>query len=332
MRNMALSFINYITRQDATLILISEAVESTAEKDATFWVDGILELNNNSAWRKLTVTKYRGSDYESGTHAFKITDQGITVYPQLRPNNYSRQFEDDTLSSGIDEIDNLMHGGIEKGTVSLIVGATGVGKTNLGLQFIKETASRNERSTLYTFEESRELILNRSKKVNIPIEDMIDTGNLKIKPVEPLSYSPDEFSTMVRRDVEENDTRMVMIDSIGGYDLAVRDENVLERLHALTVYLQNMGVTTLLINESQDVSGHFSTTEMNASYLADNIIFLRYFEIKGELRKSIGVLKKRLSDFQKSIREYKITSDGIQVGQPLSNMRGILSGNPEIID
>lgn len=332
MRKMALSFINHITKRDATLMLISEAVESSAEKDATFWVDGFFEVNNDSAWRKVAVTKFRGSNYESGTHAFKITNQGITVYPKLRPNDYNRQFEDGTLSSGIDEMDELLHGGLEKGTVSLIVGATGVGKTNLGLQFMKEAASRNERSALYTFEESKELVLNRSKMVNIPIDEMIKTGNLKIKPVEPLSYSPDEFSAMVRRDVEENDTRMVMIDSIGGYDLAVRDENILERLHALTVYLQNMGVTTLLINESQDVTGRFSATNMNASYLADNIIFLRYLEIKGELRKSIGVLKKRLSDFEKGIREYKITSDGIKVGQQLNNMRGILSGNPEIID
>jgi len=332
MRKMALSFINYITSRNATLMLISESASSSAEKDATFWVDGIIEVDNDSAWRKVAVTKYRGSDYESGTHAFKITGQGITVYPQLRPNEYNRQFEQEVLSSGIDEMDDLLHGGIEKGTVSLIVGATGVGKTNLGLQFLKEAASRNERSALYTFEESRELILKRSQMVNIPVDEMIEVGNLKIKPVEPLSYSPDEFSAMVRRDVEENDTRMVMIDSIGGYDLAVRDENILERLHALTVYLQNMGVTTFLINESQDVTGRFSATEMNASYLADNILFLRYLEINGELRKAIGVLKKRLSDFEKSIREYEITSEGIKVGKPLENMRGILSGNPEIID
>ena len=332
MRKMALSFINYITQQGATLMLVSESVQSSSEKDAMFWVDGIIKVDNKSAWRKIQVTKFRGSDFESGSHAFKITGRGITVFPQLRPNDYKRRFKDEILSSGIEEIDNLLHGGIEQGTISLIVGATGVGKTNLGLQFLKQAASRNERSALYTFEESKELILSRSREVNIPVEDMIEAGNLKIVPVEPLSYSPDEFSKMVRTDVEENGTRMVMIDSVGGYNLAIREENILERLHALTVYLQNMGVTSLLINESQDVTGQFTTTNMNASYLADNIIFLRYLEINGELRKSIGVLKKRLSNFEKTIREYEITSDGIKVGQPLNNMRGILSGNPEIID
>ncbi|MDZ7682022.1 MAG: ATPase domain-containing protein [Fodinibius sp.] len=159
---------------------------------------------------------------------------------------------------------------------------------------------------------------------------MIETGKLEIMSIEPLSYSPDEFTKIVRTDVEENGTQIVMIDSIGGYNLAIRKENMLERLHALTVYLQNMGVTSLLLNEAQEITGQFRATKMNASYLADNILFLRYLEINGQLRKSIGVLKKRLSDFEKSIREYRITPEGIKIGQPLENMRGILSGNPEL--
>lgn len=332
LRKMALSFINFITSRGATLMMISEAVENSTEKDATFWVDGIVRLESGSAWRKIKITKFRGSDYISGGNAFKITDQGIIVYPRLRPHKYSRQFQKKTLSSGVEEIDELLHGGIEQGTTTLIVGATGVGKTNLGVQFLKEAASRNQRAALYTFEESKELILERSQMVNIPIEEMIESGNLNICPVEPLSYSPDEFAQMVQTDVEKNDTRMVMIDSIGGYNLAIRDENILERLHSLTVYLQNMGVTVFLINEADTITGQFEATSMNASYLADNIVFLRYLEIDGELRKAIGVLKKRLSDFENTIREYKITSEGLKVGEPLSNMRGILSGNLEITD
>jgi len=331
LRKMALSLINFVTSKGATLMLISESLDNSTEKDATFWVDGIMKLESDSPWRKITVTKFRGSDYVPESHALKITDRGMIVYPRMRPNDYSRQFPNETLSSGIKEIDKLLQGGIEKGTTSLIVGATGVGKTNLGLQFIKEAASRNDRSVLYTFEESKELILQRSKKVNIPLEEMLDTGNLRIVPVEPLSYSPDEFAKMVRTDVEENGTSIVMIDSIGGYNLAIREENILERLHALTVYLQNMGVTTFLINEAENITGQFKATQMNASYLADNILFLRYLEINGQLRKAIGVLKKRLSDFENTIREYKITSEGIKVGDPLHNIRGILSGNPEIV-
>lgn len=329
MRNMALSFIRFICNQGATLLITSEAYEQAADKDATFWVDGIIQLEYAPSWRKISVSKYRGSDFSHGNHAFKINNNGIIVYPRLQSGNYERGYLSEPISTGIDELDKLLHGGIEKGTVTIISGPTGAGKTNFGIQFAKEAASRGERSAIYTFEESEEVLIKRSESISVPVRSMIENGNLKIVPVEPLSYSPDEFSSIVRRDVEENDTKIVIIDSIGGYGLSVREENTLERLHSLTVYLQNMGVTTLLINESANVTGQFETTGMNASYLADNIIFLRYLELNGELRKAIGVLKKRMSDFERSIREFDITSDGLKVGGKMTNLRGILTGLPE---
>lgn len=329
MRNMALSFMQFICRH-ATLLITSEAYEQSADKDATFWVDGIIHVEYAPAWRKISVSKYRGSDFSHGNHAFKINDSGIVVYPRLQNGNYERNYLSDPISTGIDELDKLLHGGIERGTVTIISGPTGAGKTNFGIQFAKEAASRGERSAVYSFEESAEVLMKRSESIGVPVRSMIENGNLKIKPVEALSYSPDEFSSMVRKDVEENDTKIVIIDSIGGYGLSVREENTLERLHALTVYLQNMGVTTLLANETANVTGQFETTGMNASYLADNIIFLRYLELNGELRKAIGVLKKRMSDFEHSIREFDITSEGLKVGGKMNNLRGILTGLPEI--
>jgi circadian clock protein KaiC len=329
MRRLVLSFINYVVGQGATLMMISESVENVAEKEVTFWVDGIIKLDNSPNSRKISVDKYRGSDYVAGTHSFKITDSGITVFPQLRPRQYKGNFSSEKISSGIDELNNLLNGGIEKDTTTLIVGETGVGKTNLGIQFLKEAASKKQRSVIYSFEESSELIIHRSENVNIPVADMIETGNLEIVSVEPLSYSPDEFTSMVRREVQENGTELVMIDSVGGYSMAIREENTLERLHALTVFLKNNGVTTLIMNESKNITGDFRTTDMNASYLADNILFLKYIELDGQLKKAIGVLKKRLSGFENTIREFSITSDGIVVGQPLQNMRGILTGLPE---
>ena len=328
MRNMALSFIQFICRH-ATLLITSEAYEEKADKDATFWVDGIIHLEYSTAWRKVSVSKYRGSDFSHGNHAFKINEKGVTVYPRLQAGNYERSYLSEPISTGIGELDQLLHGGLEKGTVTIISGPTGVGKTNFGIQFAKEAASRGERSAIYTFEESAEVLVKRSKAINVPVQSMIENGNLKITPVEPLSYSPDEFSSIVRKDVEENDTQIVIIDSVGGYGLSVREENTLQRLHALTVYLQNMGVTTLLINETANVTGQFETTGMNASYLADNIIFLRYLELDGELRKAIGVLKKRMSDFERAIREFDVTSDGLKVGKKMTNLRGILTGLPE---
>ncbi|MEX0724098.1 MAG: ATPase domain-containing protein [Gracilimonas sp.] len=328
-RNMALAFIKYICSNGATLLMTSELSEKSTEKEATFWVDGIINLVFANSWRKLNIVKYRGSDFRSGNHAFKINSSGFNVYPSLSPNKYSRNFISDPFSSGIKELDTLLNGGIEQGTTSLVTGPSGVGKTNLCVQFLKEAANRGERSAIYTFEESKEVIIRRSESINVPIKDMLDKGFLKIESIEPLSYSPDEFSQLVQTDVEENGTKFVMLDSIGGYGMAVREENTLERLHSLTVYLQNMGVTTFIINETQSITGTLEATNIHASYLADNIIFLRYLEIEGELQKAIGVLKKRLSDFEKSIRKFDITKDGIHVSDKLSGFKGILSGAPE---
>jgi len=147
--------------------------------------------------------------------------------------------------------------------------------------------------------------------------------------VEPLRFTADEFALMVRNEVEERHARIVMIDSVSGYRLSLHDEDLVTHLHALAKYLQNMGVAVLLINEVEAVVGDFRITDVGVSYMADNIIFLRYLERRGEMTKALGVLKKRLGDFEKTLRELTITSEGIRVGPKLSALRGILRGNPE---
>lgn len=198
---------------------------------------------------------------------------------------------------------------------------------------MKEAAGRGERSVVYTFEEMTETILHRCEKINIPVRAMIERGTLSIVEIEALLYTPDEFAQLVRQEVEHNQTRIVMIDSLSGYELSIRSGDIVRHVHALCKYLQNVGVATLLINEVEDiVGGTFRATNTGVSYLADNIIFLRHLELKGELRKAIGVLKKRLSDHEKSLRELEITRYGIKVGAPLSMLRNILSGIPSWSD
>jgi circadian clock protein KaiC len=194
---------------------------------------------------------------------------------------------------------------------------------------MQEAAGRGERSVIYTFEEWSEMLIRRSENINIPIKTMVERGTLTIVQIEPLRYTPDEFSRMVRKDVEENGAALIMIDSISGYRLSVRGNDVVRHLHALNKYLQSKGVAVLLINEIEDITGPFRATDLGISYIADTIIFLRYFELRGELRRSVGVLKKRLSDFQKTLREFEITRHGLKVGKPLTELRGILTGIPE---
>ncbi|MBE9212733.1 AAA family ATPase [Plectonema cf. radiosum LEGE 06105] len=332
-RKQVLSFVQFLLQAGATVLFTSESSREAPDDDLQFISDGVIDLHNSLQGRSISVTKFRGSNFLPGLHSLRLTSQGMQVAPRLQPQIFKREFNLETISSGIPELDELLHGGIERGTVTIVTGPTGVGKTTLGLQFMKEAAGRGERSVIYNFEENEETLLARSQGVNIPIHAMIATGNLSIVRVEPLDLTPDEFANLVRYEVEQNKARIVMIDSIAGYRLAMRRrEDLVIHLHALCKYLQNMGITVIVVNETENITGDFRVIELGISYIADNIIFLRYLEIDGKMQKAIGVLKKRLSDFEKSLREIEITRYGIKIGKPLINLRKILSGTPEWVD
>jgi circadian clock protein KaiC len=332
-RKQVLSFMRFLLEQDATVLFTSEGSKAAPDDDLQFMSDGVIHLNSDTAdGRTLSVTKFRGSDFRRGFHSMRLTNKGMEVYPRLQPEVYKREFVTKAMPSGVPELDELLHGGIESGTITILTGSTGVGKTTLGLQFMKEAAERGERSVVYAFEEHEETMLHRAESVNIPVRAMRDRGTLAVVRVEPLHFSPDEFANLVRQEVEEKKARIVMIDGVTGYRLCLRGEDLISHLHALCKYLQNMGVTVLLINEVEYITGDFRATDVGISYLADNIVFLRYLELQGEIRKAIGVLKKRLSDFEKTLREIEITRYGIKVGKPLTGLRGILSGTPEWVN
>jgi circadian clock protein KaiC len=160
---------------------------------------------------------------------------------------------------------------------------------------------------------------------------MMKQGTLSVIQMEPLLYTPDQFAREIRHEVEERKARIVMIDSVSGYQLSIRGGDLVSHVHALSRYLRNMGVTVIFINEVENITGDFRATEVGISYLADNVIFLCYLEMFGEMRRAIGVLKKRTSSFEKTLRELEISRYGVKVGEPLTELKGILSGMPEWI-
>lgn len=266
----------------------------------------------------------------------RLTDNGMVVVPMLIPEEHGRTFDAKPMPSGIPQLDELLHGGLERGTITIITGPTGIGKSTLGAQFMKEAAGRGERSVLYSFEEEVSMLLTRCEAVQIPLRTMIDRGALSVVKVEPLQLTPDEFAGLIRHEVEEKGTSIVMIDSLEGYHLALSGDDLISHLHALCKYLQNMGVTTLLINEKERIAGAFTATEAGISYLADNIVYLRYLEHHTgsniELRKTIGVLKKRLSSFDSSLREMEISRYGLKVKEPVTGPTTILNNTPVQVD
>lgn len=335
-RKQVLSFIRFLIAQGATVVFTSESSEEAPDDDLQFISDGVIQVAASPEGRSITVTKFRGSDFQSGDHALRLSEQGMQVYPRLKPAEHRREFALEAISSGIPELDELMHGGIERGTVTILSGPSGVGKTTVGLQFMKEAAGRGERSVVYTFEEEVEILLARCELINIPARTMIERGTLSVVKVEPLQYTPDEFARMVRAEAEVENARIVMIDSVAGYRLSLKGKDLVPHVHALCKYLANMGVTVLLINEVSTVAGEFRATDVGITYLADNFVFLRYWErqVNGiaEIRKAIGVLKKRLSDFEKNLRELEISRYGIKVGPPMPGLKGLLSSAPEFAE
>jgi len=327
-RKQVLSFIRFLTEKGATVLFTSEAGTDAPDDDLMFLSDGIISLSMAGGARQLEVLKFRGSDYHPGAHAYAVRGDGVRVYPKLVPSCFSAEVRYDTVSSGVPEIDQLLHGGLERGTITVISGPSGTGKTTMGMQFMKEAAGRGERSVVYAFEESEDKILARCESVNIPARAMVASGRLKIVRVEPLALLPDQFADMVRAEVEGNGARVVMIDSTSGCEIAMGGQDPRAHLHAVCKYMSNMGVMVLLPTEVRDVTGEFKISDHHISYLADNIIFLRYLEIGGEIRRAIGVLKKRLGSFEKTLREFEITCYGIKVGEPLCNLRNVLSGTP----
>jgi circadian clock protein KaiC len=331
-RKQVLSFLRFLVEQGATVLYTSEGNSSAPDDDLQFMSDGVIHLHFQPEGRTVGVSKFRGSDFRSGFHSMRLTDRGMEVFPHLLPEQHLQQFVQETIASGVPELDELLHGGLERGTISILTGPTGVGKTTLGLQFMKEAAGRGERSVVYTFEEARETLSRRCESLNIPVRAMIERGTLSVVQIEPLHLTPDEFARTVRYEVEQQHAGIIMIDSIAGYRLSLGGDTVVRHLHALCKYLQNMGVAVLLVNEVESIVGDFHVSDVGISYLADNIVFLRYLELRGELRKVIGVLKKRLSSFERTLREIEMSRYGIKVGQPLTNLQGILTGRISSID
>ncbi|MCO8246277.1 MULTISPECIES: ATPase domain-containing protein [unclassified Haladaptatus] len=334
-RKQVIAFMRYLKEQGATILLTSENTENSPDDDLQYMTDGTIELRRSERGRTISVPKFRGSSIREGRHSMRIEEGGLAVYPELTTNEHDSEYVAEPIPSGVTEIDKLLHGGLERGTVSVLSGPTGVGKTTAGTQFMKEAASRGERSIIYMFEESTETFMRRNQAIDIPVGEMMEEGTLSVEEVEPLDHSAMEFARKVRREVEENDISIVMIDGLQGYKLSVSSEDdqmLVRKLHTLSRYLKNMGVSVILVDEIDTVTGEFRATEAGISYLADNLVFLRHLEISGEMRKAIGVLKKRTSDFERTLREFRITEHGLEVGEPLTGLRGVLSGAPEWIE
>jgi circadian clock protein KaiC len=328
-RKGILGLLDYLKEADVTVMLTSQAGGTVTDDDLQFLVDSVINLEVDSESRAVSVSKFRGSSFRRGKHFYDITDDGLTVWPTLVPGEQTREVEPGTLSSGVQELDALLYGGLEQGTITILSGPTGVGKTTTGIQFLTQAALDGKKSILFQFEEAERTLRKRADAIGIPLQTALDSGELSIHEIQPDEYTVGEFEHLVREAVADG-TEVVMIDGTQGFQQNLRGlEDTTSALLRVGRFLRAAGVSTFILNEVHNITGDFQATEERTSNLADNIVFLRHVEYSGEMRKVIGTLKMRTSDFERSLRELEITGDGITVGEPLPQLRGILTGTPE---
>jgi circadian clock protein KaiC len=336
-RRQILALKQYFAGRKATVLLLDENHLLEQGLNAHTIVHGVVSLDQLSPEfggdrRRLRVSKMRGRPFHSGYHDYEIETGGVVVFPRLVAADHRRATETGTLHSGLAAMDALLGGGIERGTSTLLLGGAGTGKSSLATHFVMQAARCGERSAVFLFEESVHALRTRTEGMGLDLDARIADGTVILQPVDPSELSPGEFFHIVRDAVENKGARVVVIDSLNGYLNAMPGERFLvTQLHELLSYLGQMGVSSFLLNAQQGVIGNMSSS-LDISYLADTVVLLRYFEAKAEVRTAISVLKKRTGAHERTLREFFLGSNGISIGEPLRNFRGVLTGVPRELE
>ena len=280
--------------------------------------------------RRVRIVKYRGVSFRGGYHDYKIVYGGMVLYPRLIAAQTRNVSSPEKAGSGITQLDAMLGGGLERGTSTLISGPPGTGKSSLGAQFVHAALARGERAAMFLFEESASNLLNRAQAMNMNLRDALEDGRLAIRQVDPAELSPGEFVHAVCAAAHAG-SRVIVIDSINGFMNAMPDERLLTtHLHELLTFLGQTGVVSLLVGVQPGMLGGGASTALDTSYLADNIIMLRYFEAQGEVRQAIAIFKKRGGEHERMLRCFTLTHNGIEVGAVLREFQGVLTGVPNM--
>lgn len=335
-RKQILALKQFFAPRNITVLLLDDRTAEVNDLQLQSVPHGVVELERytpmyGSARRRLQLVKVRGLNFRDGYHDFNIRTGGIIVYPRLVAAEHRRIMDVERLSSGLAPLDAMLGGGIDRGTSTLIMGPAGSGKSALTVQYAVAAARRGEKSAMLIFEESLSSLFNRSAALGMDLREYVDQGLIIIKQVDPAQLQPGELAHLVRECVETEGVRVLVIDSLNGYLNAVPEERfLLLHLHELLSYLGQNGVATILVFAQHGLLGAAMSSAVDVSYLADCVILMRYFEAQGQIRKAISIVKKRSGLHETAIRDFTMSNDGILIGPPLAQFRGILSGIPNI--
>jgi len=338
-RRQLLSLKEFFAARKASVLLLDDRTASFSEVQPESLVGGNIVLERHlpvygRARRRLFASKIRGSNFREGYHDYEIATGGVMVHPRLVAGEHQGSFKAELLPSGVPNLDTMLYGGLAHGSTTLLLGPAGAGKSTVSIQFVMSALRQGKKAAVYVFDEVRHIMIERSEKLcgDQPggIEAYVTSGQLHLQQVDPAELSPGAFAHEVRRAVDEG-ARIVVIDSLNGYLNAMPEERFLTtHLHELFAYLNQKGVLTIIVvaQHGMLVGGGIGTSDVDVSYLADTVLLLRYYEAFGEVAQAISVFKKRTGPHERTIRELRIDANGVHVGEPLRNFRGIMTGVP----
>jgi circadian clock protein KaiC len=335
-RRHVLALKQYFARRACTALLLDDNTAIRGDQQVRSIAHGVISLQHKDSdygaeRRMIRVMKYRGIAFRRGPHDYTIRTGGIVVYPRIVAAETRELTSRVQVASGIEQLDILLGGGIEAGSSTLISGPPGAGKSTLAVQFVKAITDQGQLAVMFLFEESFNTLLNRCNGIGIDLNTPHELGLLKVHQIDPAELSPGEFTHAVCNAADAG-ARVIVIDSLNGYLNAMPEAGHLTtHLHEVLTYLGQRGVVTFLIGVQQGIVG-MMTTGIDVSYMADNVLILRYFEARGSVQKAISVFKKRGSAHETTLRRFHITKNGIQVGNVLDNFQGILTGVPILLD
>ena len=332
-RRQLLALKHFFGGRDTTVLLLDDRTAEGSDMQLQSIAHGVIRLEKmrrtyGVTRRQIEVIKLRGSAYREGFHDYTITKGGIDIYPRLVANEHSTTFAGERIQSELPVLDKMFGGGINRGSSTLLIGPSGCGKSTLSMVYAYAAAKRGDRAIVYAFDEILRTAQDRAESLGMPVRAEIAKGTLAMSQVDPAELSPGEFAWQIRRDVEEKDTRVVVIDSLNGFLMAMPGENDLSlHLHELLAFLNQKGVVTFIIYTQHGLVGSM-LTEVDVSYLADTVMLLRYFEAEGSIRQVLSIVKQRVGPHERTLRELSMGKDGVVIGEQLTSFQGVLTGVP----
>jgi circadian clock protein KaiC len=336
-RRQILQLKQFFAGRKCTVLLLDDRSAGARDLQIESIAHGVLCLQRSSpdygiSRRNLQVQKIRGVKFREGNHDLIIKKGGLVIFPRLVAAEHHVPFKRESFPSGIKELDALLGGGLDRGTSNMFMGPPGTGKSTIAIKFAIAAAKRREKVLFFAFDETIGTMMNRATKLGMDLEPHIKSGMIQVEQIDPAEISPGELAHRIRDAVIKEKTRMVIIDSINGYLNAMPEERYLNlQLHELLAFLNQRGVITIMVLAQQGLVGAMQTT-VDLTYLADTVIMLRYFEVRGEVKQALSVIKKRSGNHERTIREIKVGKNGIEVGKPLTNLQGVLTGTPSFVE